>query len=247
MDNDTQPPGEASSQKTDTPSNVEHTDSTPQPVVSPKPADTYEPAADGSVSPQMVTPQPVVSPMTNTDSPQPPVGVVSAGDVDEQNLPATAPTSLQSPELEWETTGDDHGSRGSLWFGSMVLGSICLSALIFLFTRDIVSTGVVLVALIGVVVYSGRQPKTGHYAFRADYLYVNNKPYNLKMFKSFSMTEESATVVFRLEALKRLMPYIVLYAPANLADQITTYLTAYLPQQEHKPELTEELFRRLKM
>lgn len=210
-------------------------------------ADTPPSLPQASVT-SLVQPQSVAAPVdqAGVSSQQPAVvaPVVSGG---AQTGSAAASMPQREADLEWHTAGDTHDTKNGLWFGSMIMGSVGIALIIALLTRDKAVSVVVLFALIGVIIYSSRQPKAGHYAFYDDALYIDSKLYSLKTFKSFSKTAEKSGVVFRLEPLKRFMPYIILSSPENISDEIVSYLTAYLPQQEHKADMTEEIFRRLKM
>ncbi len=232
------------------------------PVVAPV-APPSEPPAPPAPDPQ---PAPVLPPVPSSTPPAPTTAGLSQAMVPEPPLPLQPHLSPQpaatipgvSPALQqqatqemsvdgmsWTATEFVHNEKNSTWYGAYTLGTILLSGLIFLMTRDFVSTGVVLLAVAGLIIYAGRKPTAQSYILDGDVLQAGNRPYYLGDFKAFSIIEEAAIVSIVLLPLKRLVPPLTVYLPRELEEQIIEHLSDFLPMEPHKPDAVDTLLRRI--
>lgn len=152
----------------------------------------------------------------------------------------------QDVDLQWVASEPPHGHKDATWYGVFVLAAIVLSALVYLFTRDIVSTGVVIVAIVGLIFFASRQLADEECALDAEYLHVGQKAYNLQEFKAFSIDESPATPSVTLLPLKRLMPAITVHFPPEYGQAIVDHVGAYLPHEPHKTDAIDSFLRRIR-
>lgn len=147
--------------------------------------------------------------------------------------------------LVW-SSGERGGAKGSTWYGAYVLGAIILSGLIFLLTRDAVSTGAVLIGIIGLMLFAGRTGGEQNYELREGMLVLGQRAYALREFKAFSVNHEQAPASIVLTPLKRFMPAITVYAQAETLETVAAYLSHYLPSVPHKTDGIDSLLRSIR-
>jgi len=149
-------------------------------------------------------------------------------------------------DLAWVAPEMVHPPKGATWYGAYTLGAILLGGFAFLITRDVVSTVVVVVAVFALIFVASRTPKNQQYALYDGHLQVNQRVYALQDFRAFSSDEQQPVTGITLWPLKRFMPPVVLYAPAEHTVELTEYLARLLPMQTHKPDVIDSLLNRIR-
>ena len=114
----------------------------------------------------------------------------------------------QSDSFMWSAAEYVRHEKHGMWYGLYVLGTVLLTALVYLTTKDILSSVIVFVAILGLILFASRKPSVQEYAIDGDMLKVGSKTYYLHDFKAFSAfngTERSDTVrdLRRLDVLRR--------------------------------------------
>ena len=148
--------------------------------------------------------------------------------------------------IEWDAAEYASHDKELTWYGVMVLGSIIIAAVVYLFNRDIFTSIIVLFALIGIVYASGRKTRNLHYSLDSGGIQVDNKYYAFHDFRNFSVSEEGATNGIILIPLKRFVPAINIFVPAELEDRVVGKIAQILPMEQHKVDVIEKMMRRLK-
>lgn len=148
--------------------------------------------------------------------------------------------------LTWQATEYLAYKKDSTWYGAYTLGAIVLSAVVFLVSRDIISTVVVLLAVIGLVFFASRPPRQLEYSLQDGVLYVGQKPYALANFKSFSVDEQPDVSGLSFLPLKRFAPPLTVYVTSAMLDTVVDEVSAYLPLEPHVPDAMDTLLKRLR-
>jgi hypothetical protein len=156
------------------------------------------------------------------------------------------PIDTDDDVIRWVAPEFVQDHKDSTWYGAYTLGTILLAAIIFIFTRDFVSTGVVILAIAGLMVFASRKPGEQQYAFGEGAVQVGNKMYHLEDFKAFSIDEQSLVPSVTLLPLKRFLPPITLYMPSEVEPLVTDRLAVYLPVEQHKLDAVDGLLKRLR-
>lgn len=226
-----------------------------EPVPQASPADAPQPVAPAV---DMTPPLPALPQQPYPQEPLPPTpsvvpAIPEATPFPAQNTPMESFTpspevvpQSQEVDLQWVASEPPRGHKDATWYGVFVLAAIVLSALVYLFTRDIVSTGVVIVAIVGLIFFASRQLADEECALDAEYLHVGQKAYNLQEFKAFSIDESPATPSVTLLPLKRLMPAITVHFPPEYGQAIVDHVGAYLPHEPHKTDAIDSFLRRIR-
>ena len=161
--------------------------------------------------------------------------------------PADRPVTQSQPEkFNWSAAEYVSHERHGMWYGLYILGTALLAAVVYFTTKDILSTAIVFVAILGLVLFASRKPSVQEYTIDGDVLRVGNKDYYLHDFKAFSVIEESQVAELILRPLKRFLPMVSVYVSPDQVDALADYLADFLSFEPHKPDAVDNLLRRIR-
>ena len=205
-------------------------------VVPEQPKPTLQPAAPASLEPH--EPQPEQPPVPLSAEPD---EYEELGNQTPQSSPADGATGIT-----WTSAEFFHHQKTTTWYAAYALGAIILAGVLYLITRDIISTAVVIGAAGGLLFISAREPKQQTYILQEDFVQVGSKAYSLHDFKAFSVDEDAPVLGLTLMPLKRFMPPIVLYVDEAHEEAVVDYIADFLPVEPHKVDAMDSLLRRLR-
>jgi hypothetical protein len=148
--------------------------------------------------------------------------------------------------IEWTASEYIANPKNARWYSLLVIGSVLLAVVVYLVTKDVISTSVIVILGIIVGVFAARQPKTLHYQLDTSGLQIGEKFYPYEMFKSFSIAQEHAIGFISLLPLKRFMPPIIIHYDPEDEGRIADTLADFLPYEEHKADVVDSLTRRFR-
>jgi hypothetical protein len=132
------------------------------------------------------------------------------------------------------------------WYGALLLVTAIITALIYLITRDVISTSVVIIAAIAFAVLAARQPRQLQYRLDGNGITIGQKHLNYGLFKSFSVVPEGAFSSIVFTPLKRFAPLTTIYYAPEDEDKIVSLLTDRLPFEEHRLDAVDNMMRRIR-
>lgn len=171
----------------------------------------------------------------------------------EQNPPVGNDLARQNPAVD--NTGDDitwtageyiHHEKGVTWYILLFIGALVVSGLLYLITKDMISSVIIMILAIVVAVFASRKPGQVEYRVGASGISVGGRLYKYSVFKSFSIIQDEGVHSILLSPLKRLMPPITIYFAPEDEDSIKKLLGNYLPMEAGGPEAIDRLARRLR-
>jgi hypothetical protein len=148
--------------------------------------------------------------------------------------------------VSWTAAQFTEHEKSFGWYGALLLGGAAASALIYFLTRDKITTGVIIFAVVAFCVFASRKPKSEEYTLSATGLQVGQKIYAFHDFKTFSIVDEGGVASIVFMPLKRFMPPLTIYTTPDVEDRVVDFLSAYLPLSEHKTDAVEGLLRRIR-
>lgn len=160
-----------------------------------------------------------------------------------ENKPAKAKTPRS---VTWTASEFIHHSKGPNWYLAFFGGIAVIAALVFLFTRDYISTVVIALAGIIFAVLARRKPDQLTYELNDMGIQIGPKFYEYTNFKSFAIGEEGAVRSIELMPLKRFMPDISIYFPPEQEAAIINILVLHLPHDHQEVKAVDKLARRLR-
>lgn len=128
-----------------------------------------------------------------------------------------------------------------VYFGT----SFFLAALVYLLTKDYVSTGVIVFAALSLAAVTMRQPRVLRYHLSDAGLTIANKFYSYQLFKSFSVIYDEGVSNVYLFPLRRLAPSLTVQYDPSDEHTIVELLTVHLPFEQRKLDMLEQFMRQI--
>lgn len=148
--------------------------------------------------------------------------------------------------ITWTASEFIAHQKTPLWYVTLLGASLVLAAVIYLLTKDVVSSGVVVVGAIALAVYGARQPRQLEYRLDKRGLSVGNRNYTYSEFRSFSVVPEGAFNSIVLIPLKRFALLTTIYYSPEDEDKIIAMLTERLPLEPRKKDAIDRLMWRIR-
>lgn len=168
-------------------------------------------------------------------------------------LPAQGPATVMSSDMQhegahitWTASEYIANPKNTGWFALLAASSLVLAVVVYLLTKDIVSTVVIVVLGVLVGTFAARQPRTLQYEIDDKGVHIGGKLYPYAGFKAFSLADEHATRFISLLPLRRFMPPLVVHYAAEDEQTIADVLASYLPYEEHKTDIVDSITRRVR-
>jgi hypothetical protein len=212
-----------------------------------KPEEDQQPQAD-TVPPGYVSSLPQEQPAPPEKKPQIP-SEESNWQFKSDDQPAAPDSPPDPPEVgsvNWTASEYVAHHKGAGWFFMLALGVALLAGFLYVVTREIVSSIVVVIIGIAFGMMAMRQPRVLSYAVDGNGLQIGQRFYPYAGFKAFSITEEGGVRSITLMPLQRFMPPISVYYEPKDEAEILGVIGAYLPNEELRNDYVERLMRKIR-
>lgn len=148
--------------------------------------------------------------------------------------------------IEWTASEYIAHEKNAGWYVQVMLAAIIIAAVVYLITRDVVSTVVIIFAGIVFAVAAARKPKV--VAYRVDHggLTIGQRYYPFNQFKSFAVMQEGPLAKLVFMPLKRFMPTVDIYVPPENGEAIMQAVSGALPLETRKQGLAETFAHRIR-
>lgn len=179
-----------------------------------------------------------------------------SGGQQQPSLPAQQPSNnamlnsnaAVSPDgvISWTASEFIAHEKSPGWYGMLAIATVIIAAIVYISTRDIISTVVVIIAAVAFAVIGGRKPRQLQYQLTNTGVIIGHKQLSYSAFKSFSVVPEGAfsSIVFR--PLKRFAPLTTIYYAPDDEDRIVGLISDHLPFEEYKPDAVDNMMRRIR-
>lgn len=154
--------------------------------------------------------------------------------------------SSQDELLSWTASEFVAHQKDSAWYGYAVAAGIGVAAVVFLFTRDVFSTAMVIIAAGIFIAAAARPPRVLSYSLSNKGVTIANKFYPYEKFKAFSVINEGAFHSITLDPLERFMPSLTVYYDPADEKKIADVLNIHLPYQERQQAPVDRLMRKIR-
>lgn len=214
----------------------------PNPTVEPTQPATDVVVSGGEAQPAATEPVP--------PAPEPVPAVANPVQPQAADMPAQAEPAGEDNQdgesVTWTASEFVAHDKSAGWYVMLILCSIVVAAIIFLLTRDLVSSGVVIIAGLLLAIYGSHKPRQVQFVVDRRGVGVGQRRHGYDEFRSFSVVSEGAFSGLVLMPLKRFaLPLTMYYAPAD-EDRILGLLSDQLPLEEHRPDAIDRLLRRIR-
>ena len=168
--------------------------------------------------------------------------------LEEQPLPAAADYNDESTDdvITWTASEFIAHHKTSSWYALLLLASCVGAGLIWLVTRDIVSSVVVVFAGAMLATYAARKPRQLSYQLDPAGLTIGDKHFGYSEFRSFSVVPEGAFSSVVFSPLKRFGTLTTIYYDPQDEERIIDAISRRLPQEEHRADPIDGMMRRIR-
>lgn len=152
-----------------------------------------------------------------------------------------------SPALvQWTASEYIDHKKGPLWYILLILAAALVTALIYLFTKDVLSSVIILILVGTLAVAAGRKPQVLEYRLDATGLAIGKKYYTYDNFKSFTLEEVGPVKNITFLPMKRFMPSLSIYFAPKDEIKITSALSQFLPYEQRRPSSIDRFMRSIR-
>ena len=175
-----------------------------------------------------------------------------AGDSNQQNWQpdGESPPTQDSPEnyysVSWTASEFIAHAKSSGWYVILVLAALAVTALIYVLTKDKITSGMFLVGALLFGIMAARKPRELAYLVDDQGVKVGDKFYAYSNFKSFSVIQEEGVESIWFMPLQRLMPGLSIYFAPQDGDRIVQVISDFLPFEPRKIDPIDQLMHRLR-
>jgi len=165
-----------------------------------------------------------------------------------ETSPAPVPQpNADYPHIEWTASEYIAHQKSAGWYGLLALGSIGIAAVVYFVTNgDLIYSSVIVILGLSLGIFAARQPRELQYAIDHTGIHIGEKFYPYQSFKTFSVVRDQGIGYISLAPLRRFMPPLTVhYDPAD-EDNIAETLSQYLPYDDHKPDITDIISRKIR-
>lgn len=164
------------------------------------------------------------------------------------NNPGTkaAQTNNSGDDISWTASEFIAHTKNSGWYIILAVATIALTAIIYLLTKDKVTSVAIVIASLLFGIMASRKPRELQYSVGADGMHIGQKFYPYGVFKSFSIMQEEGIESIWFMPLKRFMPGLSIYFAPDEGQKIVNVLSEYLPFENRELDLTDRLMHKLR-
>ena len=149
-------------------------------------------------------------------------------------------------DVSWTASEFVAHEKSAGWYGGLAAVAAVVAALVYLLTRDIISTAVVLICGGAFGVLGGKKPRQLQYHLDSSGVTIGSKHFDYEMFRSFSVVPEGAFSSIVFMPLKRFAPLTTIYYAPEDEGKIINILTDRLPFEERKDAMIDSLMKRVR-
>lgn len=170
----------------------------------------------------------------------------NSGKLDNQQAEEEPDIDPETEFASWTASEFIAHEKPSYWHFAVIGVAIIIAAIIYAFTREILSVLVVIVLGVVFAVYGSAKPKTVQYRLTGEGVYTDEKLHKYTDFKSFSMIETAGLPYLQLMSRKRFMVPLTLYTEPTSIDHITEIIGRHVPYDQQKQDPIDKLSAKLR-
>lgn len=157
----------------------------------------------------------------------------------------TAPAAAEG-SISWTASEFVAHEKSSGWYLGLTAIAAVVACFVFLITRDIISTVVVLVGAAAFGILGSRKPRQQQYILDVGGLTIGQKRYDFGQFRSFSVVPEGAFSSIVFMPLKRFAQLTTIYYAPEDEDKIVDIISQSLPFEERPADAVDSLMKRVR-
>ena len=155
------------------------------------------------------------------------------------------PQQTETTSLSWTAPEFMAHSKNAKWYFILTGVALVASALIWLLTRDKISSAFVLFGALLFGVYASRKPQESDYAINGMGVTVRGRYHSFEEFRSFGVVPEAIFSSIIFMPLKRFSQAVTIYFLPKDEEEIVGLLSDRLPQEDHRHDLIDNFMRHI--
>ena len=163
-----------------------------------------------------------------------------------RQFPQNQQDDSDGPIVSWTASEFIAHAKSAGWYATLIGVTVVVSAVLFLLTKDAISTAMVIIVAVLFGVMGARKPRELSYSLDEDGVVVGQKLYLYESFKSFSVIQEGGVESIWFMPMQRLMPGLTIYFAPDQGDQIMDILSEFLPFEPRDTDPIDKLMHRLR-
>lgn len=193
--------------------------------------------------PQASAPQPALATAEQSQPVQQTAVSQAPGSSAPLQQPVTPSYVTPEQEVSWTASEFIAHQKSVGWYLGLAGATVVLGGLVYLISRDRLSTAVIVIMAVLVGIAGSRQPRVMTYTLNNRGLTIGQKPYPFSEFKSFSIIDEGAFNSIMLMPLKRFMPPVNVYYDPQDENKIVDLFAGHLPLENRGHDPLDRLIR----
>lgn len=149
-------------------------------------------------------------------------------------------------EIAWTAAEFIAHDKSPAWYLALATAGVVTSALVFVVTKDKITTAIIAFALFAFGLFAARKPKNQTYALDMRGLRIGQRLYSFTSFKSFAISEEGQAASLIFMPLKRFMPPLTIRLTPEVEDRAVNFLAQVLPFDQHHRDAVDSLMKRIR-
>jgi len=152
--------------------------------------------------------------------------------------------SIPEPDftpIQWSTAEFIEHEKNSSWYMMFGVATILIAALVFLVTKEILATLIIIFVAATAAFYASRPAQTRSYEINEDGVKIDKRQFKYDDFKSFSVVEEGPKDSIWLRPMKKFVPFTIIYFEPKDEEPIIMALSAFLPHEERELDSIDKL------
>lgn len=156
------------------------------------------------------------------------------------------PSPAEERTINWTASEFIAHQKSIGWYAALAAVAVIVAGLIYVLTKDKISTIVVLIGALALGFYGARQPRQLDYRLDSAGVTIGSRYHGYEEFRSFAIVPEGAFSSIVFMPLKRFaLLTTIYYAPAD-EDKIVQLLSNILPLEQHRLDPVDQLMRRIR-
>lgn len=164
--------------------------------------------------------------------------------------PEQADQAIASPKAEkakkpssfsWTSTPGMANRKKPTWYFMLTLITVVIAGLIYILTKDKISTVAVVICGVLLAVYGFRKPKEIKYSINDVGFTIGDREYAFSQYKSYSVTDNGVFLIIAMTPLKRFMPYLYVSLTKDDETKVTQLINQNLPLEKTKTDPIDKL------
>jgi hypothetical protein len=141
----------------------------------------------------------------------------------------------------WKGQEYEHRPKSAEWFVAVAIVALSTSVASILFGNYLLAV-VILVGAFAVALHARKAPPTHEFSVTSEGLYIGEEFHSFSDMMSFSILEDTEGVLPPLLSIKTsswLSPHLVIPLAGVPTDRLHAHFVAHVPEEEHRPTLTD--------